>query len=95
MRHISSHISAKARILHISVRKRMPALTKKEMRPDDLRELGLGHLAARPSPRRARRWRIGQREGKLLHGRRAGFLQVVAEQTFIGFHFGTLAIREA
>ena len=74
-RQISSQSSTKARILHISVTKRMPAFTKKEMRETssgkssgvdlgaDLVEDGAGG---------------GEREGELLLGRRAGLLQVVA-----------------
>jgi hypothetical protein len=67
----------KARILHISVTKRMPAFTKKEMRPTTLREVGRGHLAARLH--RVEHGDGGrQREGEFLHRRRAGLLQVVA-----------------
>ena len=55
----------------------MPALTKKEMRPKTLREVGLGDLAARldfvehGDPGR-------ERVGDLLHRRRPRLLQVVA-----------------
>src|ERR1051325_6114618 len=144
---MSSHSSANARILHISVTKRMPALTKNEMRPttcgksasgtwprartasstamalasekassctgvgdavaverdvvpqlgerphlahlgdeadagideegdasDDLREIRLGHLAAR-THRVEHGDGVGEREGELLHRCRPGFLQ--------------------
>ena len=73
---ISSHSSAKARILHISVTKRRPALTKNEMRP----------TTSPKAPRRdrARRFhgvehgdRGGERKGELLHRRRARLLQVI------------------
>ena len=60
--------------MHISVTKRMPALTKKEMRRDDLGEVLRRDLPPHPVEHRAGR---GEREGQLLLRRRAGLLQVV------------------
>ena len=67
---------ANARILHISSTNRMPALTKNEIAPDDLRERAPAAPGRRRARRRARRSRR-QRERDLLHRRRPGLLQVV------------------
>ncbi len=74
-RRSSSHISAKARILHISVTKRMPALTKNETAADHGGEVFGRHLGAQV----VEHGDGGrQRVGELLFRRRPGLLQVIA-----------------
>ena len=60
---------------------------------DDLREIGLGHLAARPH-RVEHGDGVGEREGKLLHRRGARFLQVIAADVH-RVPLGNFAIGEA
>ncbi len=71
---ISSHSSTKARILHISVTKRMPALTKKEMRPTISGKSSGATLALQVVEHGGGG---GQRKGQFLFRRRACLLQVV------------------
>ena len=73
-RPISSQSWPIARSLACSSTKRMPALTKNDMRPNTRgNDLG-GHPLAHPVEHRLRG---GQRVGDLLHRRRPGLLQVV------------------
>ena len=60
---------------------------------DDLREIGLGHLAAR-AHRVEHGDGVGERKGQLLHRRRARFLQVIAADVH-RVPLGNLAVGEA